>query len=225
MVNLIAIVLGEITVLSRGAVGMILFATFVLRFTLLLFVIALVPLAASAAEFRIRQGPYSGHFDVKVIELTGDIASGDSGRLKALFDANFKCGDGPGDCNPHSAMASLNSVGGDYKEGNELARFFRENSVATIVESGNVCLSACAIAFLGGTGFWATGGVGYFVARYMEPGARIGFHAPYLKPDDAQEIARSNLPLVLQTNRLDNETLANVINTYFVDPTSSEASS
>ena len=71
--------------------------------SLLLSVIALASVAASAAEFRIREAPY-GQFNVKVIELTGDIVSGDSNQLKALFDANFKCGDYAGDCNPHSAL-------------------------------------------------------------------------------------------------------------------------
>ena len=113
--------------------------------------------------------------------------------------------------------ASLNSRGGDYDEGQKLARFFREHAVATIVETGRTCLSACAIAFLGGTGFWATGGIGFFIARHIEPGAKIGFHAPYLRPDDAQEIAKSNLPMVLQAARLDNEKLTKFINTYFVD--------
>lgn len=191
-------------------------APLALRFTLLLLVIALASVAASAAEFRIREAPYSGQFDVKVIELTGDIVSGDSNRLTALFDANFQCGEF--DCLPHSALVSLNSTGGDYNEGQKLARLFREHAVATIVETGRTCLSACAIAFLGGTGVWTTGGIGAFIARYIEPGAKIGFHAPYLRPDDAQEIAQSNLPLVLQTARLDNERLANIINTYFVDP-------
>lgn len=189
-------------------------APYALRFALAFFMVALGSVAVSAAEFRPKETPYSAHFAVQVIELTGDIVSGDTERLSALFDAKVSCRD----CEPNSALVSLNSTGGNYKEGELLAHFFREHAIATIVESGRTCLSACAIAFLGGSGFWSTGGIGTFITRYIEPGARLGFHAPYLRPDDAQEIAKANLPLVLQAARLDNETLANIINTYYVDP-------
>ena len=63
-------------------------------------------LSVVAAEFKIGEAPCSDEFDVKVIEQTGDIVSGDGNRLTTPFGANFKCGDHIGDCDPQSAQIS-----------------------------------------------------------------------------------------------------------------------
>ena len=78
-----------------------------------------------------------------------------------------------------TAIVSLNSGGGSFTAGIELAETLRELSVATVVENGKECRSACALAFLGGSGFHATGGVGTYVDRFMEPDAEVGFHSPF----------------------------------------------
>ena len=172
---------------------------------------------AQAAGIQLRDRQYSLHMNAKVIELTGPIVPGDAQRLADFVGANFDCGDDGIDCSPYTAIVSLDSPGGDYAEGQKIAALLRSKALASIVERGRSCLSACAIAYLGGSGFWPTGGVGSFIARFIEPGARIGFHSPYLPQADAQEIAKSNLPLVLETSRLDNEQLADVLNGYYVD--------
>jgi hypothetical protein len=74
---------------------------------LLLSVVALESVASRAAEFKIGETPCSDEFNVKVIEQTGDIVSGDGNRLTTPFGANFKCGDHIGDCDPQSAQISL----------------------------------------------------------------------------------------------------------------------
>jgi len=63
-------------------------------------------LSVVAAEFKIGEAPCSDEFDVKVIEQTGDIVSGDGNCLTTPFGANFKCGDHIGDCDPQSAQIS-----------------------------------------------------------------------------------------------------------------------
>jgi hypothetical protein len=78
---------------------------------LLLSVVALESVASRAAEFKIGETPCSDEFDVKVIEQTGDIVSGDGNRLTTPFGANFKCGDHNGDCDPQSAQISLSRKG------------------------------------------------------------------------------------------------------------------
>jgi hypothetical protein len=76
---------------------------------LLLSVVALESVASRAAEFKIGETPCSDEFDVKVIEQTGDIVSGDGNRLTTPFGA--KCGDHNGDCDPQSAQISLSRKG------------------------------------------------------------------------------------------------------------------
>jgi hypothetical protein len=44
----------------------------------------------------------------------------------------------------------LASPGGSLYEGMRLGMFFKENRIKTIVEGGEMCASACALAFLGG---------------------------------------------------------------------------
>jgi hypothetical protein len=57
------------------------------------------------------QTPCSNEFDVKVVEQTGDIVSGDGNRLTTPLGADFKCGDHIGDCDPQSARISLSRKG------------------------------------------------------------------------------------------------------------------
>ncbi|MFZ5782683.1 MAG: hypothetical protein ACOY4R_20980 [Pseudomonadota bacterium] len=49
------------------------------------------------------------------------------------------------------ADVELSSSGGDLLEGIALGYLFREFEVATIVRRSDICLSSCALAFLGGT--------------------------------------------------------------------------
>jgi hypothetical protein len=75
----------------------------------------LIPLARDNSEGQAflqgLQTPCSDEFDVKVIEQTGDIVSGDGNCLTTPLGANFKCGDHIGDCDPQSARISLSRKG------------------------------------------------------------------------------------------------------------------
>ena len=77
-----------------------------LRLALLVSVVASESVASRVAEFKIAETPCSDQFNVKVIEPTGDIVSGDGNRLTTPFGANFKCGDHIGDCDLQSAPIS-----------------------------------------------------------------------------------------------------------------------
>lgn len=65
------------------------------------------------------------------------------------------------------ALVVLESNGGALKAGIEIGQTIRERRLGTLVQSGAVCASACAAAWLGGS------------RRFMEPNARIGFHSSY----------------------------------------------
>ena len=84
-----------------------------------------------------------------------------------------------------SLKVSLNSQGGSFPGGVRLMQLFAEKGISTRLRRDGVCLSACANAFLGGsTILWDTQESA--MRRVVEPGGRLGFHAPSLDvPSDA----------------------------------------
>lgn len=122
-------------------------------------------------------------------KLEGEIVEGDSHRVaKALNDANISNQQDPW----RQIVVTLNSPGGEYHEGLDLALAFRRLGLATIVRSGDACYSACAIAFLGGVDLPKDPTpVGesdplpdQMPSRTIEKGAKLGFHAPYVSVSD-----------------------------------------
>lgn len=78
---------------------------------------------------------------VTAILAVGDIEDGDVERLSDfLASAEIR----------KTVAIYLASPGGSLYEGMRLGMFFKENRIKTIVEGGEICASACALAFLGG---------------------------------------------------------------------------
>lgn len=69
----------------------------------------------------------------------------------------------------------LESKGGIFAAGLELGNFISSKGLATKVGPGKSCLSACALAFMGGTFIYANSSD---PARFMHSTAEVGFHAP-----------------------------------------------
>lgn len=135
-----------------------------------------------AAEITLQSLRFSDERPVPHLRLEGQLTRGDAERMGTLIERYTRCAGracNTWDSGPR-AVVSLASEGGAYTEGVALAELFRSNIIATVVENGDACLSACAVAFLGGTGFWPTGGVGRYLERLVEPGGELGFHSPYL---------------------------------------------
>lgn len=86
------------------------------------------------------------------VELSGGLSAGTVDALRAILDAT-----------PAIRVVHLNSIGGLLTEGFKLNRLFRERSLATYTSAR--CVSACTIAFLGGS------------YRYLSPGGSLGFHS------------------------------------------------
>lgn len=107
----------------------------------------------------------------QMVHLDGDIVPGDAARLKALL-ADLNMGHSP------FTVLSLDSPGGDFREGIRIAQVLRDGNVATLVERDATCLSACAVAFMAGYQYHEE--VGPFFSRYVEIGATLGFHRPFL---------------------------------------------
>lgn len=87
----------------------------------------------------------------------------------------------------------LESGGGSLPGGIALARTLIENAIATVVEPGKDCLSACAVAFMAGTmGSSNSDGGSRIPYRVMDITARLGFHAPYV---DFSPLVKPGKPL------------------------------
>lgn len=109
--------------------------------------------------------------------LEGDITLGDLEKLRPLI----KYGD----------TLCLNSMGGSFSEGINIAQYLDGKGITTYLPAGTVCYSSCAIVFMAGSEFEDV----YLDKRKMHVTAKLGFHAPYLilpaKNYDTKDIERS----------------------------------
>ncbi len=106
-------------------------------------VVLLVTPTAKAANFT-----HNGH----VISLSGDIQEGDARRLSTIAEQTG------------IKTLFMSSNGGHAIEGFRLGYTINRLGLQTIVSDGDSCLSACAIAFLGGTSKVQAGILGFHVA-------------------------------------------------------------
>ncbi|EJC80191.1 hypothetical protein Rleg4DRAFT_1807 [Rhizobium leguminosarum bv. trifolii WSM2297] len=166
--------------------------------------------AAACADFSY-EGLKGGLTAEARFHLKGEIDQGDAQRLDAaLSSSGITHEQDPW----RKIVVSLDSPGGSYDEGLDLALAFRRRGISTVVRSGGQCLSACAIAFLGGTALPKDPNPiseddplpDQLPDRSLEPGALLGFHAPYLDlPSDnydAATVAYAYRSAVLGISRL-----------------------
>lgn len=102
----------------------------------------------------------------EVIHASGAIEHGDAQKFLAFVRANYVA-------RADNRIVELASPGGNLLEGIALGQAFRNAGMVTSVRRGNVCMSACAVAYLGGVRVGATGDG---VERQLEFGASLGFH-------------------------------------------------
>lgn len=117
------------------------------------------------------------------VVLSGTIVEGDAERLREILPGSSEGGtyrhfiyDGPTLC--------LNSPGGSFVEGLAIARYLGKIGVRTHIAAFDECLSACAMAFLGGTHYSLEDRLNDGRSRSMHATARLGFHGPSLRVDD-----------------------------------------
>ena len=112
------------------------------------------------------------------LRLDGPIGKGDAAAVEQRLAADTgKVSNYPSHLPQEQYVVCLSGPGGNYLEGIALARLFSRFDVTTRVEDGKSCLSACAIAFLGGR-YNSRSGEGYSASRLISPDSRLGFHAP-----------------------------------------------
>lgn len=169
------------------------------------FMSGILALPAMGANVSFVTLHYSADRFVPQFHFDGPVVQGDAAALATLIDEFV-------DCNPDAldpdgancAVVTLNSPGGNYYEGLRLAALMRERAITTVVEDGAQCYSACAFAFLGGSGHSWQEGIGAYIDRIVEPGGILGFHAPYFAPDSLNGlVAEYGLDEVLGASRDD----------------------
>lgn len=115
------------------------------------------------------------------IRITGPIEAGDAERLRAILSRNSAAAGRGAD--RERFVAELSSDGGDIYAALNMGYLFREYDVATRVLAGNRCLSACALAFLGGTASHLPPDL--VPDRSIELGGQVGFHNFYINPNSS----------------------------------------
>lgn len=125
-----------------------------------------------------------------VINFDGKVEAGDTEKLRALLRVKKMLRSESYEFMPAVSVINLNSPGGSLAESIKLLDFFITESIQTYVGNGNSCLSACAIAFLGGT---QTQEVFKSISRSVHPNGRLGIHAPSLSVSNIKTVKASDL--------------------------------
>jgi len=142
-----------------------------------------VALPAEAAQI----GPGTkGICDVK---LEGLIDEGDGNKLSAALDAVPM----PAESSRTNVALCLNSLGGNYDEALKLITILlKRTNVATVIDRGAQCFSACAFLFMAGnTQKSEDGELG--PDRTLDVRGTLGFHAPYLTTGDGTDVAKATI--------------------------------
>ncbi len=116
------------------------------------------------------------------LKLEGPIEAGDSDKLSAALDGLGSTGG----FDSRNVSLCLNSLGGNYDEALKLiTTVLKHTNIATVVDRGAECYSACAFLFLAGNAQRSEDGE-LAPDRTLDVRATLGFHAPYLEADTAE---------------------------------------
>jgi hypothetical protein len=174
----------------------------------------------SAGEIVLVSSIYSQSHPVPHLHYEGEVTLGDFEKIDAAIDQFVRCGtECLGPEGGSRAVLTLHSVGGNYLTGLQVADLIRREHIATVVETGMECYSACAFMFLGGSGYSSTPTIGPYVERMLEPGAVLGFHAPYYGDSEFKDAVVANGGAEVQSwARNDFALMVNELVRYNVDP-------
>ena len=140
-------------------------------------------LPAHAAQI----GP--GAAGVCQVKLEGPIQEGDSDKLSAALDAVPL----PPESSRTNVSVCLNSLGGNYDEALKLITLLlKRTNVATVIDRGAQCFSACAFLFMAGNAQRSEDGE-LGPDRTLDVRGTLGFHAPYLKTGAGTDVAEATI--------------------------------
>lgn len=112
--------------------------------------------AAMAAQIEVEK--VEGE-DFVIIGISGEITKGDEDKFRRAALENPR------------AIVWLNSPGGALSPALSIGRIIRISEFPTVVDSGSVCASSCALIWLAGS------------TRLLSRTGRVGFHASYYEED------------------------------------------
>lgn len=153
---------------------------------------------ADAAHISVTSSP-STTIDQCSLRVEGRITAGDAEKVEAILANALGAADQqrtsrtPVDAEYNDTfVVCLSGPGGSYLEGIALADVFAKFRVATVIPDNEVCLSACAIAFLGGQSCCDDQGEP-FAQRFIFPGSKLGFHSPLFRVSAGEYSAEAAL--------------------------------
>jgi hypothetical protein len=160
----------------------------IIRLVLLIFVsvpLSLFGLSVDSSAAVIKKSNTSNC----VLELTGEIVSGDLKQLIKKSSEHFKGVNGESSA---ADVLCLDSPGGSLTEGVKIAEYVYKNGIGTVVGEKAECYSMCAIIFMMGI---AQGDEVKFVNRKLHVKGKLGFHRPYLVINSSETIDAKVLAL------------------------------
>lgn len=119
------------------------------------------------------------------LRLTGMIETGDAEKLRGqLIKLQALVPPKPG---MPLATLELSSLGGSLSEGVRIGELLRSFKVVAVVRKEDICLSACALALLGGTTV-RTAAAAYPADCNVEVGGKVAFHNFFLDRAELREL-------------------------------------
>ncbi len=123
------------------------------------------------------------------MKLEGAIEAGDSEKLSAALSALGAAGG----FDSRQVSLCLNSLGGNYDEALKLmTTLLTFTNVATVVDAGAECYSACAFLFLAGNAQRSEDGE-LAPNRTLDVRGTLGFHAPYLQTGTGTDVTAATI--------------------------------
>jgi hypothetical protein len=126
--------------------------------------------------------------ETPALRLTGMIEIGDAEKLRDIL-TRLQAG-APAKTNLPLATIELSSLGGSLSEGIKIGQILKSYRVVAIVRKQDLCLSACALALLGGTAVRAA--AAYPHDCNVEVGGKVAFHNFFLDRSELRELTHDD---------------------------------
>ena len=117
------------------------------------------------------------------LRVTGMIEPGDADKLADAL--RRVVGPGQGQSGAPVAVVEFSSIGGSLPDGFQIGMLLRRTGVRAVVRRKDLCLSSCALAFLGGN--IHTPSSVYPTECNVEIGGEVAFHNFFLNPNGLRE--------------------------------------
>mgnify|MGYP003607240816 CR=1 FL=1 len=126
--------------------------------------------------------------ETPAFRLTGMIETGDAEKLRDILVRLQAVA--PAKTNAPLATIELSSLGGSLAEGIKIGHLLKSYRVVAVVRKQDLCLSACALALLGGTTVRAA--ASYPHDCNVEVGGKVAFHNFFLDRSELRELTHDD---------------------------------